>query len=129
MTACSRNFGKLIFFKLSDIVSFPTKKVAIFYLVCKQVEKTMRMLLFVSWNVVSTFLISQRFFFLSLSQTTQILCMPVWYQNCHMFEKVGGMRLWIRTSTFKVANKLGNVIGLQCLLLQCIFWTWDILPI
>ena len=54
-------FGKQIFFKLVDMVTFPTKtsihreKIANMYLICKKFEKTMFMLLIVFKMVETTF--------------------------------------------------------------------------
>ena len=72
------------------------ENIANMYLICKQFEKTMFMLLIV-------FLIFKRVFRWFLQNVTHKafwIWLNFWYQNLHVFEKSWGIRLWIGTSTF-----------------------------
>ncbi len=74
----SEIFGKWIFIKLADMVTFPTNmsKVKNFYLVCKQLEKTMFILAFVNLKTTLFHFISKSVFS-DFTLTTQILLMAL----------------------------------------------------
>ncbi len=124
--ACSEIFGKWIFFKLADMVTFPTKTSSMVkkLQMCISFVSNLRKeclcyLLFYKWWK-PRFLISKRVFrwFLlnyfefahQISHTRPSKYDSTFGTNISIcLKKVGGMRLWIGTSTFNSWNKISSV--------------------
>ncbi len=113
--ACSKIFWKWIFFKLIDMVTFPTKTLQIcISFVSNLGKQCLCYLLFYKWWKPH-FLISKRvfnWFFLNYTDFAHKISHIKPSKDDSTFgtkisiclKKVGGMRLWIGTSTFKLAS-------------------------